>query len=223
MVAVAVAVPCRCVEVEVEGVGSTTTRDGLELDGGPLGVARCVVGAGTPDEAGSLISQAVAEAITTTNAARARIATRRRPRDGVDSLDASLAAPAKRPRLTVRSGTLASWPKNLAAVGRAAGSSAKAASTTSIKPRLTPGIGVIGCGFDRTRWASRQEGKQRGGQREDIAGLGGRLHPEGFRRRIARRHGRRLRAGLRRLPAGRAVRSRPVGDHRRRRSEYWLV
>ena len=44
----------------------------------------------------------------------------------------------------MRSGTFANWLKNVAAVGRAAGSSSRAASNTSIKDRLTPGIGVIG-------------------------------------------------------------------------------
>jgi hypothetical protein len=66
------------------------------------------VAAGTRDEAGSLISQAVVEAITNTNAASARTATRRRPRSGVDSADPSLAAPTTRPRFDVRSGALAS-------------------------------------------------------------------------------------------------------------------
>jgi hypothetical protein len=127
----------------LDSVGPTAW-DGPAFDGSPPALALGRVAAGTPNDAGSLINQAVVEAITTTSAASAKTTTRRRLRSGVDAADPSFAAPTTRPRFDVRSGALASWPKKLAAVGRTAGSSANAFSRTSMNPGLTPGIGVIG-------------------------------------------------------------------------------
>src|SRR5918993_3303016 len=169
---------------EVGGIGSEA-GDGPAPDD-RLGVALCVIAAGTADGVGSLISLAAAGAITATKAAaRTAMPPRRFPSHRGAATDAtwaggrwesavtavlaklSLFEIAKCPATTGRlcedrepvspvvptsaapvkmrgAGTFASWSRNVAAVGRAAGSLLRAVINTSIKCPLTPGTGLIG-------------------------------------------------------------------------------
>src|SRR5215211_6173436 len=160
---------------DVGGLGSEA-GDGPVLDDDWLGAELCVIGVGTADGVGSLISQAVAGAIRATKAAartgmplrrvpkRRGVATdatwsgagfesavtavratpwlfeiaeypeasERRCEEGTE--DASSAAPTSAPPFKMRgAGTLASWSRKVAAVGRAAGSLRRAVSNTSMR------------------------------------------------------------------------------------------
>ena len=166
------------VVVEAGRLGSEA-GDGPALDDDRPGVELCVIAVGTADGVGSLVSQAVAGAITVTKAAaRTGMPLRRFPsrrgaatdatwpgarfESGVTSLrailwlfeiaecpetteglcedseDVSSAAPTSVPPFEMR-GTFASWSRNVAAVGRAAGSLLRAVINTSIKCPVDPG------------------------------------------------------------------------------------
>ena len=198
--------------------------DAPALDGGPPGVALCVIVAGTPDGAGSLISQAVADAITMTKAAaRARRMASGAYRRRGASADATWpepaatpvlppgqqccgcsksphapelrrtewktprtpsAAPTTGPRVSPWRGTFASWSRRISPrSGRAAGSSQGGQQHVHQVPvdpgyrrdrsawRPRPSARERGCRADITRRASCQQGIQRGGEGEDVAGF----------------------------------------------------